>query len=127
MVRVRRGPPHGPSLGCVPRQFAGRSLQLHDAYTVLAWVDEPCHPSKPNVRDSAFGLEAREVVFLNLDTSGSQRSQLLLKVGDAPGSLSLLILCSDCALGNRELVPTSALEGDGAGGLCDDLKSNLSR
>src|SRR5690349_17604972 len=72
-----------------------RSFQLHDADTVLARVDEPCHPGKANVRDSIDGLEAREVIFLNLDASRLQGIELLLEVSDAPSSLSLLVRCSD--------------------------------
>src|SRR5690348_13476153 len=72
-----------------------RLFQLHDADAVLARVDEPCHASKANVCDSIDGLEARKVIFLNLDTSRAQASELLLEVSDAPSGLSLLISCSD--------------------------------
>jgi hypothetical protein len=48
---------------------SGGLSELHDADAVLSRVDEPCHPSKADVRDSIYGLEAWQIVFLNLDSS----------------------------------------------------------
>src|SRR6266487_5187752 len=44
-------------------------LDLEDAQRVLAWVDDPRCPGKPDVGDAVLSLQARHVILLNLDAA----------------------------------------------------------
>src|SRR5712691_11151069 len=118
VVRVRRGPPNCLDLWhCL--------LQLHDPEAVLARVDEPRHACKADVSASIDGLQAGQVVFLNVHPARAQRSYLCVKITDPPGSLSLRVGCSDSALRNGQLSAAAASERDGVGAVVQDFKSDL--
>jgi AcrR family transcriptional regulator len=97
---------------------------LHDPKTILARVDEPGDPGKPDVGDSVDRLEPRKVVVLDLHASRAQGAELCVEIFDAPGCLRLLIGRTDGALRHNEAVSV-AFEGDRVGAFVQKLKANL--
>src|SRR6266508_3273932 len=62
-------PSPGSSTSSVADLPAALLLHLEDAERVLARVDDPRRPGKPDVGDAVLGLQARQVVVLHLDAA----------------------------------------------------------
>src|SRR5947209_3290687 len=75
-----------------------RLLQLDDPNAVLPRIDEPRHQPKRHLGHAVHGLQAGQVVVLDLHASRSERGELRREVFHAPGGLGLRIRGSDCAL-----------------------------
>src|SRR4029450_9339021 len=102
----RRGP-RGRRPGAGPL-----ALELQAGAGVLAWADDPGNPGEPEVGDAVLGLEAGQVVVLNLDPARTELGDLGAQVRYLPGHLGLLVGGADGALGHVQVGAAAALEHD---------------
>src|SRR6266568_6936912 len=76
-------------------------LELHQAHAVVGRVDEPGHPGEPDIGNTVLGLESWRVVVFDLHAAPAQTASLGPHIGDAEGSLRLLVPGPHAALGDH--------------------------
>ena len=67
-------------------------LELDHAHAVVGRVNEPGHPGEPDIGNTVLGLESWNVVVFDLHAAVAQFADLCPHIGDAKGSLRLLVL-----------------------------------
>src|SRR5215831_5415219 len=76
-------------------------LGLDQAHAILGRVDEPGHPGESDIGNAILGLESWQAVVLDLYAASAQFADLGPHVGNAEGSLRLLVLGPHATLGDH--------------------------